>query len=123
MAGHRWARIDLTYLTNPKLRGLPPEVVLLHLASILHCAEHLTDGQIAYRSLTDLAQIAYIDKKWARRRASLLVDRGLWIETETGWQLHDFEAMNPQAMRCVVERDRALARERQHRHRNRDVTP
>ena len=39
MAGTRWVKIDTLYLDNPKIIGLHPESVLLHLASILWTTE------------------------------------------------------------------------------------
>ena len=122
MAGTRWARVDLTYLRNPKIRGLPAECVLLHLASILYCAEHLTDGHIPIISLTELGHSANISPYWVRRRVRCLVDRGLWIESPDGWTLHGFEDTNPQAMRHAVEAERESWRVRQHRRRHPDVT-
>jgi len=112
MAGYRWARLDVDYFRNPKIVAVSRDAQLLHLASILHCCAQMTDGQIADRTLTDLSQTVHIDVRWARRRATELVDAGLWKPNEWGWTLHDFDAMNPQAMRAIVERDRAMARER-----------
>jgi hypothetical protein len=126
MAGNRWARLDTGYLRNPKVRTVGAAGAMLHLASILHCVDQLTDGQIDDSSLTSLASDAGVGDRWRRRRAGELVDAGLWIPTESGWRLHDFERMNPQAMRKVVEHERELWRERQRRLRageHGDVTP
>jgi hypothetical protein len=117
VAGYRWARLDVDYLHNPKVRSVSPDARALHLASILYCCAQLTDGQIADRTLRDLAQTADIASRWSRRRASELEAARLWIPGEGGWTLHDFAAMNPQAMREIVERDRASSRERQARWR------
>ena len=117
MAGYRWFRLDTHYFENPKIVGLSMQARALHIASMAHCVKHLTDGQIAYRSLTALATAADIHPKWRRRRAAELVAAGLWEPNDVGWHLHDFEDANPQAMRAVVERDRAAWRVRQARAR------
>jgi len=118
MAGSRWVRLDVDYFTNPKIMGLHPDARALHLASICWSAGQLTDGQIENRSLTYLGQIAHIDPKWVRRRARQLVDRGLWVITSAGWVIHDFETMNPQAMRKMVESEREKWREQKRRQRS-----
>lgn len=126
MAGHRWARLDVEYFQNPKILSISNDARLLHLASILFCCAQMTDGQIADRSVTYVGQTANINARWTRRRASELVAANLWVPTADGWALHDFDVMNPQAMREIVERDRAAARERQARwrkYRQDDVTP
>lgn len=121
MAGYRWARLDLGYFSNPKIADLSPHAKLLHLASILYCAEQMTDGKVSRVALRTCADRAGIRRDSRTRRCTELVASGLWHENGDGWVLHDFEAMNPQAMRAVVERDRELARERQRRRRG-DVT-
>ena len=113
MAGSRWVRLDVDYFDNPKVRAVSDAAQRLHLASILYCARHLTDGEITDRSLTDVGQMALVDPRWRLRRASELVSVGLWERNGSGWHVHDFETMNPQAMRAVVERERARWRERQ----------
>jgi len=125
MAGQRWVRLDVDYFQNPKIRAVSRDARTLHLASILHAGRYLTDGQIADRSLTDVSQMADITSRWALRRARELEVGGLWIRNGAGWHLHDFESMNPQAMKEIVERDRAAWRARQTRWRDRhkgDVT-
>jgi hypothetical protein len=107
MAGTRWIKLDVSYLRNPKIIGLHPQAVMLHLAGILWTADQLTDGHIPDRCLTDLGHQAHIDLRWVRRRASQLVEHHLWLPLTDGWHIHDFEIMNPQAMRKKVEEQRA----------------
>jgi hypothetical protein len=124
MAGsNRWARLDVGYFENTKIARVSTPAMLLHLASILHCVDQLTDGEVSARALDVCSVRARASTRKAPERAAELVAAGLWIPTEHGWHLHDFESMNPQAMRKIVERDRAAARERQRRYRGGDVTP
>ena len=110
MAGTRWVKLDTMYLDNPKIIGLHPQAVLLHLGSILWTAEHLTDGHIPDRAVTALGQKADITPRWVRRRVGSLVEHHLWLPVEDGWHVHDFEIMNPQATRKKVEAQRTAWR-------------
>jgi hypothetical protein len=115
MAGTRWVKIDTSYLRNPKVLAVSADAVLLHLASILWTADQLTDGNIPAHALADLAHMARIPARTAPRRADELVKAVLWEGNGTGWHLHDFEAMNRQALRANVERQRRDWRQRQER--------
>jgi hypothetical protein len=117
-----WVKIDIGYLRHPKLSGLPTDAKVLHLASILWTAEHLTDGHVPHRSLTDLSQIADIHPRWAKRRAATLVEAGLWDLVPGGWHVHDFEEHNRTSTREYVQAEREAWRERQRRARS-NVTP
>lgn len=117
MAGNRWARVDVSYFANPKVRAVSTPARLLHLSSILHCVDQLTDGDIDSPSVRLLGDRVDIGRNWQQRRADELTDAGLWLPTGNGYRLHDFERMNPQAMRKIVERDRERWRHRQQQHR------
>lgn len=72
-----WAPVDTGYLDNPKMLDVldaSGTATLMHLASILYCAQHFTDG--------------HISPGVARRKVGapkdddrLLIDAGLWHET------------------------------------------
>ena len=111
MAGTRWIKLDTSYLRNPKITALHPQAVLLHLASILWTADQLQDGHVPARALHELGHQAGIDRAWTLRRAKQLVEHDLWVQNGDGWHIHDFEAMNPQAMRHKVEAQRKAWRE------------
>jgi hypothetical protein len=119
MAGH-WVKVDTGYLAHPKLLGLHPSAKLLHLASILWTAEHLTDGYVPPKALRELSESVPIAVRWRGHHASALVDAGLWdvVEPPTlGWVVHDFTEHNAAATRAAVERNRELTRDRVARHR------
>lgn len=71
-----WAKIDLGYLTNPKMADILDAssiAILMHLASILHCAQHLTDGHVSPKTMQRATGGSDDDTQ-------LLVDQGLWHE-------------------------------------------
>jgi hypothetical protein len=111
MAGTRWVKIDVGYLRNPKISALSPSATLLHLASILWTADQLTDGHIPNHVLPELALMAHLSRSSAATRAGELVKAGVWDSNGADWYLHDFDVMNPQALRGVVEAQRAKWRE------------
>jgi hypothetical protein len=111
MAGTRWVKVDTSYLRNPKITALSSQAVLLHLASILWTADQLTDGVIYDRTVTELAHAARIPKGQVARRVTELEESNLWERNGVGWYLHDFEVMNRQAMRAVVEGQRKAWRD------------
>jgi hypothetical protein len=117
MAGSRWVKIDTSYLRNPKVTAVTSGARLLHLASILYTADQLTDGHIPASMLPELAGQAGLAGKATRLRVAELVTHRLWVPNGDGWDLHDFEAMNPQAMRGAVETQRRKWREWQDTHR------
>jgi hypothetical protein len=126
MAGWRWARLDVDYFQNPKIRSVSNDARTLHIAAILWTTKYTTDGHIPNSSLTDVEQDANISHYWTKRRVAELAAARLWLPGDDGWELHDYADMNPQAMRANVERDRAAWRERQARwrkYRLDDVTP
>lgn len=55
MAGRTWARIDVSYLSHPKIRSVSERAVLLHLASILWLHAHgIDDGHLPTYALDHL---------------------------------------------------------------------
>lgn len=71
-----WAKVDLGYLTNPKMSDVldaSSNAVCMHLASILHCAQHLTDGHVSPKAMT---RAVGGDSK----DIGILIKAGLWHE-------------------------------------------
>jgi len=69
-----FAQFDVGYLDNPKIMDVfdaSPIAVCMHIASVLYCAQHLTDGVIALRAMQRKVGGTETD-------ATLLIDAGLW---------------------------------------------
>ena len=72
-----WAPVDTGYLDNPKMLDVldaSGTATLMHLASILYCAQHFTDGHIS-------PGVARRKVGASRDDDRLLIDAGLWHET------------------------------------------
>ncbi len=120
-----WVKLDTSYLRNPKVAPLHPAAKLLHVASILWTAEHLTDGYVPPTALRTLCDDVPIAVRWRRHHASALMRAGLWepvVGTGGGWMVHDFVTHNHTSTRAYVERERELAAERMRRMRERSGT-
>ena len=71
-----WAPVDTGYLDNPKMLDVldaSGTATLMHLASILYCAQHLTDGHIS-------PGVARRKVGATKEDDRLLIDAGLWHE-------------------------------------------
>lgn len=69
-----WAKVDLGYLTNPKMSDVldaSSTATLMHLASILHSAQHLTDGHVSPKAMQRAVGGSDVD-------ADALIAAGLW---------------------------------------------
>ena len=109
--------VQTGYLRHPKIAALGAQTVLLHLASILWTAEHLTDGYVPETALRALCSDVHIAPTHRIVHTRRLVDAQLWDVLPDGWHVHDFETHNRSSTRAVVESNRAAAVERQRRHR------
>jgi hypothetical protein len=117
MAGSSWVRLDVNYLTNPKIMSVERDAVLLHLASILWCGAHLdTDGAVPPGALPVLSAMGRVGR--ARKATEQLVGARLYVPNgDGGWHLNDFESLN--GSESEAERTRAAWRERQAAYRSR----
>lgn len=115
-----WVKIDTSWLRNPKVAPLCDQARLLHLASILWTAEHLTDGYVPASALRGLCEDVGIGLRARQLRAQQLTAAGLWElvpEPRDGWIIHDYTVHNRAVTRANVERNREQSRVRMERSR------
>jgi hypothetical protein len=75
-----FAKFDVGYLDNPKMLDVLDEsccAILMHFASVLYCAQHLTDGIVAAKAMQRKAGGSDAD-------VQLLLTAGLWHEPGHG---------------------------------------
>lgn len=92
MSGLPWVRLDSTFYENPKILAMLAErdgyrALVVYLSSLAYSGGHGTDGHVP----TYLLPRVHGRKTDADR----LVRHGLWKPTETGWEIHDYTAMQP----------------------------
>lgn len=99
-----WVRFDDNYPTSRKVGGLSDAAFRLHTEAIFWCARELTDGRIAGDELKQVSGIARPD-----RHVAELVRRGLWAETDDGWEIHDYLKYQPSRAKVLADRDAKAA--------------
>lgn len=94
-----YAKFDVGYLDNPKVGPLleddRPYAVILHAASILYSAQHLTDGVVRVRTLLRKTGASSDD-------VAALVSAGLWDDNGDGTaSIHDYLEHNRSAEQAL----------------------
>ena len=107
-----WFKVDDSFWSHPKSFTLSHQAVALWVRAGSYCGNHLTDGLVPRHALAILQGIEH--------EAAELVDAGLWLEHQDGWQFHDWA--DYQDTKDAVERRREQWRERQNRHRKSDTS-
>lgn len=116
-----WVKVDDKAWSHPKFTDLSGNAVRLWLFALCWCNQQETDGNIPRGALRVLGG--------SPKDARALVAAGLWVETDSGWVVHDFLTYQPSKAQRNAQRE--MVRERVARHRNgarnrgsgRDVTP
>lgn len=90
MTGLPWVRLDTGFYENPKILAVIAErdgyrAVVVYVSALAYSGGHGTDGHIA----------TYVLARVHGRKADAdrLVRNGLWEPTDTGWRIHDYEAL------------------------------
>lgn len=105
-----WFKVDDQLHGHPKARRAGLEAMGLWTISGSHSMSYLTDGFVE----------TWFVESWPNggALASKLVEVGLWIPVQGGWQFHDWDSFQP--TRAQLEADRAAAAERKRKQRERD---
>lgn len=100
-----WFKVDDQIHSHPKARRAGLEAMGLWLLAGSHCMSYLTDGFVE----------AWFVQSWPHGEvlAGKLVQAGLWLEVDGGWQFHDWGKFQP--TRESVKADRQAAAERMRR--------
>ena len=118
-----WVRFDDQFPYHRKVARLSDPAFRLHVSAIFWSALNLTDGWVPAESIPDIAP----GLRRLEGLAAELVGRGLWHESNhgckdcvlppDGWMVHHYLTYQPS--KAQVEKERADARERQRRWRER----
>lgn len=90
MSGLPWVRLDTGFYENPKILATLAErdghrAIVVYISALAYAGGHGTDGDIA----------TYVLPRVHGRKtdADRLVRNGLWVATEKGWRIHDYEQL------------------------------
>lgn len=97
-----WTMFDDAFPDHPKLVGLTLEQIGFWVLGVNYANRFLTDGHIPTDALASIHPRTTMRKKQAI--AAVLVTKGLWDETPTGWQVHDFHDFQKSAETVRSER-------------------
>lgn len=108
-----WIKLDDQFSINDKVLAAGKDGRELHISALCHCGRNLTDGFIDKRMVRQLAAMFEV-YDW-ETAVDALLDVGLWIEVEGGYEIANYLAFNP--TREDVEKRRQQRAERQARWR------
>jgi hypothetical protein len=111
-----WVRIDENAMDHPKIGSLPDGAFRLWVQGLAYCQKHLTDG-----AMTTLAVRSLL--AFSPKRHAVLVTHGLWDETASGVQVHDYLEWNDSREHVMSLRTAAKERMKRARDRSRERTP
>jgi hypothetical protein len=113
-----WVRLDDAFPEHPKVLAAGDEAAWLYVCALAYCNRHLTDGALPAAAVKRLT-----NHKRPILLAMRLVDVGLFDRTEDGFHVHDY--LDYQSSKEAVEAERAAARERMAkvRERSQSVRP
>jgi hypothetical protein len=101
-----WIKLDDTLPNNPKILPLSDKAFRLYIEGLCYANQYLTDGFLAQ---------AVVNRLDSGNACQELLVAGLWLEVETGMQIHDY--CEHQTSRKVVEEKREQVRNRVTRYR------
>jgi hypothetical protein len=111
-----WVKLDDGFAEHVKMSRLSNDALALWVVGLAYCNRNLTDGFIP--SQVGLGQLRYCNGNTVPAIREL-EDTGCWIETDGGWQVHDFHDYQPTKESVLAERAAAKERKRKSRARAR----
>jgi hypothetical protein len=88
-----WAKFDDSYFENRKIRRVPGQARLLHMAAIIQCSQVESDGLFLKTDLPLIAAKAGVDEAVAM--AEKLVSENLLHDRGDSYEVHDYLDYNP----------------------------
>ncbi len=104
-----WARFDDRYAGNRKIRKAwkaDRAAVGMHAMSVTYCAQHETDGHVDDDWIETMLPV----RRERERVAGVLVEHGLWIRRDDGYEVHDYLKFNPSREKLEAKRAAERAR-------------
>lgn len=95
-----YLNVDDGIMEHPKIAPLSAHAKLLHFAGLVYCARNLTDGLIEGKAVKTVV----IQADAQRRHLLELSTAGVWIQTPTGYRIHDYLDHNKSKEKILAER-------------------
>lgn len=127
-----WVRIDDGFAQHPKVVGAGPLAIALHVAALCYCNRNLTDGFVPRAVARTLLDWEIVDSSGIIHTLavtsgmsgndvtsafviSLLLDAGMWIESDRGYEIHDYLQYQPSSQDVKEQREKTKVRVNQWR--------
>lgn len=107
-----WFKVDDGLHSHPKWDDVSLAAAGLWMMAGSYASHYLTDGEISHRRVLRLGGTPEL--------AAELVDAGLWIETDDGYQFHDWHDYQPTRAEVEEQRDRQREQTRQRVRKHRE---
>lgn len=105
-----WFRVDDTFSHHAKVMAAGNAAIGLWVRAGAWSMQQLTDGFIPTHVAKQLG---------TRAECNRLVDAGLWVEKDDGWQFHEWDQRQPSRVQVFAEREAAAERQRKAREKRR----
>ena len=104
-----WVKLDDGFYDHPKVIAAGDEAIGLYCRALTYCGRYLTDGRLP-------AQVA--SRLGSRKSIKRLLNVGLWVEVEDGYEVPGFLDYNPSRELVAGKRTKTAERVRRWRERN-----
>jgi hypothetical protein len=112
-------RVYDEFLEDETITSLSHQAYRLHMSALIYCSRNLTDGVVTAKAVKVLQAILGFPQ---RRYILELVDAGVWVAVDgTDFRIRNYLEFNPDA--ATVKRERAKARERMRKMRDKRAAP
>lgn len=95
-----WANLDDQFPKHPKVLPLTDAAFRLHVSGICYAAQYLTDG------LVEAAVVPLLVPRYRPRTLEELLARGLWLQHDAIYEIHDYLEWNRSREQVEAERER-----------------
>lgn len=95
-----WANLDDQFPDHPKVVNLSHGAFRLHVAGICHSSRYLTDGRI------DACVVPRLIPNYSKAMLSELTKRGIWLQVDDSYEIHDYLEWNRSRSEVLAERER-----------------
>lgn len=102
-----WVKIDDSFADHPKVASAGPLGMALQVAALCYCNRYLTDGFVPMAVAPRLVYFEGLADPFDV--INRLIDAGLWVQVEGGYQIHDYLEYQPSKSEVKETREKRRA--------------
>lgn len=108
-----WVKLDDGMPGNRKMLRVTVPARYLYVVGLCHCSQGLTNGEIDNGALP----LLHAQAGTKRSHVAELVDAGLWLERDGGYEVRDYLDYQPSREKVLAEREAKRLRVQKHRNK------